>query len=99
MSDLSVLKLGIMAKGRGDLEKYLQDRRLGFPAAIKAKCYDCSGGYADGKTDCQIESCPLYPWMPYRDNPPEKRKLTQKQIEASKENMRKLREKEFKNGK
>jgi Zn-finger protein len=26
------------------------------------------GGFTDGKQDCQIPACPLYPWMPYRQN-------------------------------
>jgi len=33
--------------------------------AIIAKCYECSGEYADGRKDCGIKSCPLYRWMPY----------------------------------
>lgn len=34
--------------------------------AMKAKCADCMGNYADGRVDCEIQGCPLYSWMPYR---------------------------------
>lgn len=34
--------------------------------AIKAKCHECMGYYADGMVDCEIVTCPLYAWMPYR---------------------------------
>jgi hypothetical protein len=37
---------------------------------ILAKCYECTAGYADGKMDCGVESCPLHPLMPYREKDP-----------------------------
>ena len=33
--------------------------------AIKAKCADCMGNYADGRQSCVMPGCPLYPYMPY----------------------------------
>lgn len=33
--------------------------------AILAKCCDCSGYYVDGKVDCEVPWCSLYPHMPY----------------------------------
>lgn len=59
---------GIKAKGRKELRKYLAGSRLTQRQAILAKCYECSNGYADGKTDCGIKECPLYPSMPYRES-------------------------------
>lgn len=56
----------ILAQGRNELRKHLDGKRLTRHAAIKAKCYDCMGGFTDGKQDCRIPACPLYPWMPYR---------------------------------
>jgi hypothetical protein len=56
----------ILAQGRMELRKHLAGKRITRNAAIKAKCYDCMGGFTDGKQDCQITACPLYPWMPYR---------------------------------
>jgi len=32
---------------------------------ILAKCYECMGNYADGKIDCVLTDCSLYPMMPY----------------------------------
>jgi len=32
------------------------------------------GYYADGKIDCEVKACPLYPFMPYRSMQPEKDK-------------------------
>jgi hypothetical protein len=34
--------------------------------AMKAKCWDCMGGYADGRYDCEITDCGLYEFMPYK---------------------------------
>lgn len=54
------------AQGRLELERHLAGKRLFLKAAVLAKCYECTGRYEDGKTDCLIPSCPLHPWMPYR---------------------------------
>lgn len=37
--------------------------------AIVAKCTDCMGWFVDGRHDCDVTDCPLYPWMPYRGKP------------------------------
>ena len=55
------------AKGRSELIKHLEGKRLTMQQAVFAKCYDCMGGYTDGKYSCGIPSCSLYPLMPYRD--------------------------------
>jgi len=34
--------------------------------AIKANCKDCMSDYQDGRLDCEIPSCSLYFWMPYK---------------------------------
>jgi hypothetical protein len=39
--------------------------------AINHKCHDCCGEYYDGKDDCEIVSCPLYSFMPYRTRKPD----------------------------
>jgi hypothetical protein len=56
---------GARAKGRSELLKHFEGKRLNSGEAILAKCYECLGYYADGKRRCTIPSCPLYPWMPY----------------------------------
>jgi hypothetical protein len=54
-----------MSKGRDLLKKYLSGEVLSNALAIKAKCCECSGLYMDGRVDCGICTCPLYPHMPY----------------------------------
>lgn len=66
--------IGISAKGRKELLAHGKGRSLTRSQAIRAKCYDCCGGYSDGKADCEMPHCPLYGFMPYRKtrlNPPE----------------------------
>lgn len=58
---------GIKARGGKELKKYLEGYVLTPKQMIQAKCYDCCGGYVDGKTDCLIEDCPLHPLHPYRE--------------------------------
>ena len=59
----------IKARGAKELKKYLTGGRLTHKQMAIAKCYDCMGGYGDGKLDCGIKECPLYPLMPYREMP------------------------------
>jgi hypothetical protein len=59
-------KNGVTAKGRLGLEAHAAGRRLTQRQGIHAKCYDCMGGYRDGRVDCCCPACPLYAWMPYR---------------------------------
>lgn len=57
-----------LARGKNELRKYaLEGRTLTQRQAIHANCYDCMGGYSDGKYSCGKVTCPLYPFMPYRD--------------------------------
>jgi hypothetical protein len=71
MSDLikraeEVEEYGGSFKGNKEYKQYLAGERLTVRQMAIAKCYDCMGYYSDGKEDCQISSCPLYPLMPYR---------------------------------
>ena len=59
------LSRGIAAKGRLELTKHLKGDKLTYKQAALAKCYDCMSFYVDGKADCAIPDCPLYPFMPY----------------------------------
>lgn len=58
-------KWGIAAQGRSEIIAHLSGIRLTRDRAIRAKCYDCMGYFADGKDDCRQADCPLYPFMPY----------------------------------
>jgi hypothetical protein len=55
----------IKALGVRQLKNYLAGKPLTNREAIIAKCADCMNGFADGKIDCEIPECPLYPLMPY----------------------------------
>ena len=61
-----VKRYGKEAKGRKELINYLAGTRLTPRKAILSKCYECMNAYADGKADCNIPACSLYPFMPYR---------------------------------
>lgn len=54
-----------LATGKKHLRNYLQGKRIIRSQAIEAKCYDCSCYYIDGRVDCEVHTCPLYPFMPY----------------------------------
>ncbi len=59
-------KHGLMSSGKTALLKYLRGEPIHRAAAVKAKCCECMGYYADGRVDCENPDCPLYPYMPYR---------------------------------
>ena len=62
-----ILKFGILAKGKKELTRYLRAEKITYKEAVLAKCYDCMYGYTDGKMDCEVNSCPNYHFMPYRE--------------------------------
>jgi hypothetical protein len=66
---VAVKQYGAKAIGKKSLLKHLRGEKIGRGAAIRAKCYECMGFYADGKVSCLIPSCPLYGFMPYRHIP------------------------------
>ena len=53
------------ARGCKELKAHQLGKKLSLKQAILAKCADCLCNYADGKIDCKIPECPLYPFMPY----------------------------------
>jgi len=59
-------KFGIRARGRAELIKADRGESLTRGEAILAKCYECMGGYDDGRYDCLVSTCPLHQYMPYR---------------------------------
>jgi hypothetical protein len=54
------------SSGRAYLEHYWIGGRLTARQSILAKCAVCCGYYVEGRKDCGVPTCPLYPWMPYR---------------------------------
>ena len=81
-------------KGNKLLVKYYKGGELTFKEALIAKCAECMNNYIDGRADCEMETCPLYPYMPYQkkvERP--KRKVSDKQRKAASERMRKMQSK------
>lgn len=62
---LTIRKYGKTAKGKKELLKHLSGEKLTFKQAIYARCYDCINYFSDGKQDCKMPACPLYPFMAY----------------------------------
>lgn len=60
---------GAVSKGKSLMLEHLAGKTLSPRQAMAAKCFDCMGGYADGRIDCKMDHCSLYPWMPYRESP------------------------------
>ena len=86
MIRIRIKQPGKKAQGRTEYIQYLQSHeKLSPKKAILANCYGCTGGYSDGRTDCELIDCPLYPHMPYRKNKlKQKRILSERQIESVK---------------
>lgn len=55
---------GNRSAGRAEYIKYLEGKRLTRQQAIRAKCFDCSG--MGCMTYCEISSCSLAPYTPYK---------------------------------
>lgn len=64
----SIERHGMHALGRRELVRHLEGGKVTQQQAIRAKCYECNGYYADGKGECAMPDCPLYPFMPYNPN-------------------------------
>ncbi len=82
-----IRQYGKTARGKNELLKHLSGQRLTFKQAIYARCYDCMGYYADGKQDCKMPHCALFPFNPYNAN---REKRTIKRI-MPKDHMEKMR--------
>lgn len=52
-------------KGIKEFKSYQNGSKLSLKKAILAKCAECMNFYADGRIDCEVKECPIYPWMPY----------------------------------
>jgi len=82
-------------RGKKELLKHLDGQTISARQAIIAKCYECNGYYADGKADCKMPDCPLYPYMIYREGGMRKgrQRLTEDQRKAAGERLKRGREK------
>ena len=48
------------------LHRYQIGEKITIKQTLKAKCCECMGDFADGKVDCLIPECPIYPYQPYQ---------------------------------
>ena len=76
-------KDGLMARGKKDLIRHLEGGRLTHRQAIHAHCYDCMCYFIDGRADCRLTRCSLYPFMIFNKNRIKSisRKLSEEHIE------------------
>ncbi len=51
--------------GSTDLKRHLAGEALTLAQAVRAKCADCCGNYADGRVSCELAICPLFPFHPH----------------------------------
>ena len=74
---------GKTARGKRELLKYLNKETLTLRQAVLACCYLCTGYFDEGRLDCEIDYCPLHPFMIYRrDKKKVERVLSEKQKQA-----------------
>jgi hypothetical protein len=64
---------GKTAKGKKELIKHLEGGRLTPKQAIQAKCFDCLCYMVDGRQDCKMSKCSLYPFFVYNKNRPKQK--------------------------
>ena len=62
----SALESAPASRGKTLYLKYLDGVRLTGRQAALAKCCDCMCYHIDGREDCRMPTCPLYPFMPYK---------------------------------
>ena len=53
-------------KGKNQYDDFKAGKKLTYKGAVLAHCFECMGGYSDGRQDCCGYSCPLYQFYPYR---------------------------------
>jgi len=61
----AVIEFGKKAVGQQSFIDLLYGDTLTTVKLIEAYCYDCTGFYEDGISDCKNPKCPLYSKMPY----------------------------------
>lgn len=65
--NLHDVERSMLSSGKAEMKLHLNSKPLSRMQAMKAKCFECMNGFLDGRQDCKIKDCPLYPWMPYSD--------------------------------
>lgn len=86
-----VEKNGALARGKKELLDHLNGEKLTARQAGLGRCYDCMCYFADGRIDCKVEHCSLYPFMPYSSKPREKKVVSEEFKEKSRKRLAKSR--------
>lgn len=81
------------ARGIKELNKYELGEKLSLKQSVLAKCAECTCKYADGKADCVIPECPLYPYMVYGTTwkGREKKIIPVSQVKAMRQGLKRVR--------
>ena len=88
---IETVENGALAKGKKELLAHLYDERLTARQAIAAKCYDCMCFFVDGRRDCEMKLCALYPFMTYNKNKRKARVVSEEQKNAVRERFKNAR--------
>lgn len=64
---IKIIRTAPASSGKTNLLKYMKGDVLTQRQVILAKCCECMGYYIDGRECCGIQTCPLYPFMPYKN--------------------------------
>jgi hypothetical protein len=67
---VSIIETAPASGGKTKLLEYLHGAILTRGNSIKAKCCECMGYYVDGRYSCEIPTCPLFYYMPYKNKKP-----------------------------
>ncbi len=62
----AIEKHGITARGKKEYLAFLRGENLTMKQRMLANCYQCTGRYADGREDCEMDGCTFHVYMPYR---------------------------------
>lgn len=60
-------KHGLTTTGKNCILKYLDGGKLTRKEAMSGKCFDCMGYFVDGRQDCGVKDCTLFPYRPFKD--------------------------------
>jgi hypothetical protein len=66
-----VERLESLNKKLRDMNKLTNTGRPGIRSMLRAFCFQCMGGFHDGRVDCETPHCPLYTMQPYRKMEPD----------------------------
>lgn len=58
-----IQRCGKTVKGKTEFIHHLEGEQLSRKQAIAAHCYECMGYFSDGRQDCRMQQCSLYPFM------------------------------------